>query len=84
MAIAPVARSRSQEGGSQKVLALVAGTAVAGGAVAVCSADHVHSVDYGWSHHGLLSSYDYARCAPFHISPRLSLPLKSHTSTHWA
>lgn len=39
--------------------ALVAGTAVAGG-VAVCSADHVPSIDYGWSHHGLLASYDYA------------------------
>jgi hypothetical protein len=38
--------------------ALVAGTAVAGG-VAVCSADHVPSIDYGWNHHGLLASYDY-------------------------
>lgn len=39
--------------------AVVAGTAVAGG-VAVCSADHVPAGDYGWSHHGLLASYDYA------------------------
>jgi hypothetical protein len=48
-----------QEGKSKLVGALVAGTAVAGG-VAVCSADHVPSIDYGWSHHGLLASYDYA------------------------
>lgn len=48
-----------QEGKTRLVGALVAGTAVAGG-VAVCSADHVPSIDYGWSHHGLLASYDYA------------------------
>lgn len=51
-----------KEGGgpSSRVLsALVAGTAV-GGSLAVCSADHVPSIDYGWSHHGLMASYDYA------------------------
>jgi len=45
--------------------------------VAQCSDDHVPSEDYGWSHHGALSSYDYASvrrgfqvyrqvCAPCH------------------
>jgi len=47
-----------QEGKGKMIGALVAGTAVAGG-VAVCSADHVPSIDYGWNHHGLLASYDY-------------------------
>lgn len=47
-----------QEGKGKLMGALVAGTAVAGG-VAVCSADHVPSIDYGWNHHGLLASYDY-------------------------
>ncbi|GAB5032694.1 cytochrome c1 [Nannochloropsis oceanica] len=47
-----------KEGKGKVIGALVAGTAVAGG-VAVCSADHVPSIDYGWNHHGLLASYDY-------------------------
>lgn len=27
---------------------------------AQCSEDHIPSLDYGWSHHGALASYDYA------------------------
>jgi len=34
--------------------------AATGRPVAQCSDDHVPSEDYGWSHHGALSSYDYA------------------------
>lgn len=35
------------------------GTAIGGG-LATCSADHVPSIDYGWSHHGLMAAYDHA------------------------
>lgn len=28
--------------------------------VARCNEDHIPSLDYGWSHHGALASYDYA------------------------
>lgn len=56
----PFTTTTPQEGKGRVLGALVAGSAVAGG-VAICSADHVPSIDYGWNHHGLLASYDYPR-----------------------
>jgi hypothetical protein len=54
------AASQEATGNGRVLGALVAGAAVAGG-LAVCSSDHVPSIDYGWNHHGLLASYDYPR-----------------------
>jgi len=56
--------SRLLKGGKNFIApALLAGSAtVAVGSqapVAHCNEDHIPSLDYGWSHHGALASFDY-------------------------
>lgn len=41
------------------VLGITGASTIGFGGLALCSSDHVPSIDYGWSHHGLFSSYDY-------------------------
>lgn len=39
---------------------VMAGVATFSTSSAKCSDDHIPSLDYGWSHHGALASFDYA------------------------
>lgn len=53
--------SRMMNAASWKQAAVgVASIAGAGFSVANCSDDHIPALDYGWSHHGALKSFDYA------------------------
>lgn len=56
--------ARSLISRSRMAIPLVAaaglGFTVADSKVARCSDDHVPALDYGWTHHGALASYDYA------------------------
>jgi len=46
---------------SQAASGCFAGAVLASFPITKCSGeDHIQSLDYGWSHHGALSSYDYA------------------------
>jgi ubiquinol-cytochrome c reductase cytochrome c1 subunit len=57
--------ARLSSSANKKIMAMGVGAAAGAAGVfsafpAKCNEDHIPSLDYGWSHHGALASFDYA------------------------